>query len=225
MIIRIPHLLSADDLQAARNLLDKASFRDGRLSAGSLAREVKNNEELDQNDRRADELNRIVMGRLTIHPDYLTAALPKRVAEPFYARYTEGMEYGEHADDAIMGSASRYRADIAVTVFLNAPGEYDGGELLIHTDLPAQTQSIKYAAGDAVLYPASTIHRVAPVAAGVRLVAVTWVQSLVADAKRREILYQLARVRDSLMSQAPNSPEARRVSWVYNDLVRLWSAV
>ena len=225
MVIRIPHILSDDDLKAVRTLLEQASFRDGRLSAGKQAQTVKHNQEVQAQDDRIAALNQIVMQRLTTHPEYLTAVLPHRVAEPFYVRYSEGMEYGEHTDDPVMGTDNPYRSDIAITIFLNAPEEYVGGELMVNTQSAAQTQALKYPAGDAVLYPASTMHRVATVTQGVRLVAVTWAQSLVADVRHRELLYQLVRVRDCLLDKDSASSEARQICSVYSNLVRLWSTV
>jgi PKHD-type hydroxylase len=132
------------------------------------------------------------------------------------------MTYGEHLDDPIMGGDGlMYRSDVAVTVFLNAPEEYDGGELVIRT--PAGDQVVKSAAGDAVLYPAGTIHRVNPVTRGERLVAVTWVQSLVRDAARRELLYGLNLAREKLLASAPGAEETAQVNAAYVNLIRMWS--
>ena len=227
MIIHIPHLLSDSDLKQIQTLLATAVFEDGRLSAGVQAEAVKHNQEIKADDKNLSALNRIVMPRLTTHPEYLTSALPQCVAEPFYARYTEGMYYGEHTDDPVMGKDTRYRyrSDIAVTIFLNRPEEYDGGELVINALSATEAQTIKYPAGDAVLYPADTVHKIMPVTAGVRVVAITWVQSLIVDTRHRELLYQLVKVRDSLVRKAPTSTEAQRVGWIYSNLVRLWSTV
>ena len=149
MLVQIKHILGEKELSQVKNLLQNAEFREGKLSAGMVAKQVKNNEELD-NDNIIAQLNQIVMENLVRHPDYQQAALPQRIAVPFYARYQSGMSYGEHIDDPIMGKGERYRSDLAVTVFLNAPDEYQGGELLIQTSLGEH--SIKYPAGDAVLY-------------------------------------------------------------------------
>ncbi len=222
MLVQIPDLLDAGQLAAVRRLLEDAPFVDGRLSAGMAARPVKRNEELDPADRRIEALNRIVMGALTRHPLYLSAALPHRVAVPFYARYRPGMAYGEHVDDPVMGPpGGRYRSDVSVTVFLNAPEEYEGGELLIHT--PFGEQRVKLPAGHALLYPASSRHRVAEVTRGERLVAVTWVQSLVRDPARREVLFELDRAREALLRADPTAEPARRVQAAYANLVRMWA--
>jgi len=222
MLVEIPGVLDAAQLEAVRRLLADAPFVDGRLSAGAAARPVKRNEELAPGDRRLETLNRIVMGALTRHPLYLSAALPHRVAVPFYARYRPGMAYGEHIDDPVMGPpGGRYRSDVSITVFLNAPEEYEGGELVIHTSFGERR--VKLPAGHAVLYPASSRHRVAEVTRGERLVAVTWVQSLVRDAARREVLFELDQARRALIEADPTAEPARRVQAAYANLVRMWA--
>ena len=224
MLVEIPDVLDAERLGAVRRLLADAPFVDGRLSAGAAARPVKRNEELDPGDRRVEALNRIVMGALTRNPLYLSAALPHRVAVPFYARYRPGMAYGEHVDDPVMGPpGGRYRSDVSITVFLNAPEEYDGGELVIETTYGPR--AVKLPAGHAVLYPSSSRHRVAEVTRGERLVAVTWVQSLVRDPARREVLFELDRARRALIEADPSAEPARRVQAAYANLVRMWAEV
>jgi PKHD-type hydroxylase len=162
------------------------------------------------------------MGSLVRHPEYRAGALPLKVATPFYARYTPGMTYGDHVDDPIMGTGNAlYRTDIAITIFLNEPEDYDGGELTIRT--PFGDQTVKLPAGDAVLYPASSLHQVAPVTRGERLVAVTWVQSLVRDPARRELLYGLNQAREKLLRTSPDAPETAQVNTAYVNLLRMWS--
>jgi len=163
------------------------------------------------------------MGNLTRHKTYQRAALPLHIASPFYACYEQGMQYGEHIDDPIMGREQRYRSDIAITIFLNEPHDYEGGELIIQTDLGEQ--QIKYPAGDAILYPATTRHRVTPVRKGKRLVAVTWVQSLIKDNEQRNLLYQLSCAREKLLRKQPEEEYSKQVDWVYVNLVRRWSEV
>ena len=224
MLTPLPAVLNRDELAALRPLLTQARFIDGKLSAGSAAKRVKNNQEIDRQSQQLERLNNIVMGNLVRHPVYRAAALPLHVAAPFYARYTPGMSYGEHLDDPIMGSDGMlYRSDIAITVFLNAPEDYDGGELSIRT--PFGMQMTKLAAGDAVMYPSSSLHRVNEVTRGERLVAVTWVQSLVRDAAQRELLYDLYRARETLLARAPGAEETAQVSAAYMNLVRMWSEI
>ena len=221
MLLRIPKLLGPEPLGRIARLLAEARFADGRLSAGMAARRVKHNEELAGDEGRIQELNGLVMGTLVRHPVYRYAVLPRRVAVPYYARYREGMGYGDHVDDPVMGAGDRYRSDVSITVFLNPPEAYEGGELVIATSFGEQT--VKYPAGDAVLYPSSSRHRVAPVGRGERLVAVTWTQSLVRSPERRELLWDLYRARETLLREAPEAAQTRRVDKAYVNLLRMWA--
>ncbi len=222
MLLLIPGVLKADELALARSWLAGARFVDGRLSAGAAARRVKSNQELEAGAPDLEQLNRLVMGNLTRHPVYRGGALPLHAASPVYARYQPGMAYGDHLDDPIMGADGvMYRSDVAVTVFLSAPEEYDGGELVIRT--PSGDQAVKSAAGDAVLYPAGNIHQVNPVTRGERIAAVTWVQSLVRDPARRELLYGLNAAREKLLQSAPEAAETAQVNAAYLNLMRMWS--
>lgn len=224
MLLTISGVIPKPQLERVRQLLQRAEFKDGKLSAGMEARRVKSNEEMVQEAGLYSTLNNLVMGCLVQHPVYQQAALPARVAAPYYARYTEGMRYGDHIDDPVMGSGGdRYRSDVSTTVFLSGPDEYDGGELVIRSTFGEH--AIKLAAGDAVVYPSSSLHHINTVTHGVRLVAVTWAQSLVRDPNQRELLYQLSQAREKLLR---NSPEAEETAWVsnsYANLVRMWSEV
>lgn len=221
MLVRIPAVLTAEELKVARELLGRCRFVDGKLSAGGDARRVKRNEEVDKNSQVLEPLNNLVMGKLVQHALYRSAALPLKVAAPYYARYTPGMAYGDHVDDPIMGADGvLYRSDIAITIFLNSPQDYDGGELVIHTSFGENT--VKLPAGDAVLYPASSLHHVNAVSRGERLVAVTWVQSVVRDPAKREILHELNLARETLRAKSPEAEETAQVNRSYINLVRRW---
>ncbi len=222
MLVHIKHILGEVEIQKIQELLKSADFRDGHLSAGMAAQQVKNNLEV-SDENITSSLNNIVMNNVVRHPEYQQAALPHRIAAPFYARYETGMQYGEHIDDPIMGQGDRYRSDLAMTIFLNSPDDYAGGELVIKT--PYGEQSIKYNAGDAVIYPATTRHRIAKVTRGERLVAVTWIQSLVRDNEQRELLYQLNKTREKMLRKDPHSDDTKRIDNVYVNLVRMWSEV
>ncbi len=222
MLVVIPAVLGKSSLEQVRSLLNNGRFVDGRLSAGTRARQVKQNEELQSADAQMEQLNSIVMGALVQHPHYQAAAMPVRVATPFYARYTKGMHYGDHVDDPIMGPpGGQYRSDISTTVFLNEPDTYEGGELVIRTGFGEQT--FKLAAGNAIIYPSSSLHHVAEVTNGERLVAVTWTQSMVRDPARREILYQLYQARESLLKKRSDDNETTQVDHAYVNLMRLWA--
>ena len=222
MLLTAPGVLKADELALARSWLEGVRFVDGKASAGAAARRVKRNLEAERGAAELERLDEMLMGNLSRHPAYRDGALPLHAATPLYIRYQAGMEYGEHLDDPIMGAGGvMYRSDVAVTVFLSAPQEYDGGELVIRG---AQSERrIKLPAGDAVLYPAGTIHHVSPVTRGERLVAVTWVQSVVRDPARRELLYGLNLAREKLLASAPEAEETAQVNAAYLNLIRMWS--
>ena len=222
MLVHIKHILGNDELQKVQELLNNAAFRDGKLSAGLAAQSVKNNQEV-ADEKVISSLNNIVMNNVVRHTEYQRAALPHRIAAPFYACYEKGMEYGEHIDDPVMGQQNRYRSDLAMTIFLNSPTDYEGGELIIQT--PYGAQSIKSDAGDAVLYPATTRHQVTKVTQGKRIVAVTWIQSLIRSNEQRELLYQLNKTREKMLRDAPESEDTKRVDNTYVNLVRMWSEV
>jgi PKHD-type hydroxylase len=224
MLLHIPAVLTPDQLDAVRQLLADARFVDGKLSAGMAARRVKHNEELDKSAQQMGILNNLVMSSLVQHPVYRAGALPLRVAAPYYARYTPGMSYGDHLDDPIMGTdGALYRSDIAITIFLNDPDRYDGGELVIRTAFGENR--VKLAAGDAVMYPSSSLHHVSEVTRGERLVAVTWLQSLVRDPAQRELLYTLNQAREKLLKTAPQAEETAQVDAAYMNLVRMWGDI
>ena len=221
MVVTIPDLLSAEQLEAVCSVLRQGQFIDGRLSAGKDAGPHKNNLELNADAERFEALNNVVMTALVQHPLYLQAALPAKISAPIYARYLTGMEYGGHIDDPIMGApGSRYRSDISITVFLNSPDEYEGGELCI--DSSQGGNEYKLPAGCALLYPSTRYHAVRPVSAGERLVAVTWVQSFIRHAEQREILLQLDQARTALASDNA-SPTYQKINLCYANLFRMWA--
>ena len=221
MLLRIPSVLDRSELDVVQRMLAGAPFVDGKLSAGLAAKRVKHNLEVDRNARELEQLNNLVMGKLVQHPVYRSGALPLRVAAPYYARYTPGMQYGDHVDDPVMGAdGTLYRSDISITVFLSDPAGYDGGELVINT--PFGEQQVKLPAGDAVMYPSSSLHRVAKVTRGERLVAVAWLQSLVREPARRELLHELNSVRERLLANTPETEDAKLINKTYVNLVRMW---
>jgi PKHD-type hydroxylase len=222
MLLTVPAVLKPDEVALARSWLDGGRFVDGKLSAGAAAMRVKANEELDRAAGNLERLDRLVMENLTRHPLFRSGALPLHAASPLYARYRPGMAYGDHLDDPVMGTEGLlYRSDVAVTLFLSAPGEYEGGELVIRAAYGEQ--SVKLPAGDAVLYPSGSIHHVRPVTRGERLVAITWVQSMVRDPARRELLHGLNAARESLLRDQPDATATAQVNVAYLNLIRMWS--
>jgi PKHD-type hydroxylase len=222
MLLSIKKVLSRQQLMMIKKLLQNAEFIDGKLSAGKEAKAVKNNLELSQQSPLQKQLNTMVMNTLLQNKTYQQAVYPYRVATPFYVRYTKGMAYGFHVDDPVMGGmGQQYRTDVSTTLFLNEPTEYEGGELLIQSAFGEQR--VKLSAGDAVVYPSSSLHRVTEVTQGERFAAVIWAQSMIKNAEQRELLYELSTARDSLLDTQPDNEQTRHVSNVYANLVRMWS--
>lgn len=225
MMLEIPKVLSSEQLARVAKMLAGAKFVDGKLSAGSRAGTVKHNQELDPSNADTDALNELVVGNLFRHPLFQSAVLPSRLSSAFFVRYSPGMSYGDHIDDPVMGNltgeGNRYRSDVAITIFLNDPHSYDGGELVVRTAFGEQ--AVKLAAGNALAYPASSLHRVREVSRGERLVAVAWAQSLVRDAARRELLYELDVARQALIRVTPKAEVTENIDRVYANLLRMWA--
>lgn len=224
MLLQIPGVLNQAQLQKVAEILDRAEFVDGRLTAGMAATRVKQNEELKKDPRLMNLLIRILMSSLAHNQTFNSAALPSRMADPIFARYRPGMRYGDHVDDPIMGkSGPRLRSDLSMTLFLSPPDTYHGGELAIRTSFG--TQQVKLAAGDAVIYPSSSLHHVAEVTGGERLVALLWIQSYVRDPAKRELLFELNQAREHLLRNSPDEESTRLVDNSFANLVRMWSEV
>lgn len=221
MLVHIARLLDEQQLAAARDLLSKGDFHDGKLTAGQAARKVKNNLELSQQSQWVQALNNLVMTPLVSHPLFQSAVLPQRIATPIYARYTKGMSYGYHIDDPVMGGSPKYRSDVSFTIFLNNPDEYEGGDLEIQTTYGSECY--KLTAGDVVVYPSSSLHRVREVTAGTRLVAISWIQSMIRDPARREILHNMNQAREQLLQEKPDESYTGKLDNAYANLVRMWA--
>jgi PKHD-type hydroxylase len=224
MLLTIPSLLHRAQLEKIHKVLADATFVDGKLSAGLAAARVKKNLEMRADAERMKLLIRIVMASLGHSETFRFGALPHRVADPIFARYQPGMSYGDHVDDPIMGSTGpRFRTDLSMTIFVNEPETYEGGDLTIRTSFGEKR--VKLPAGDAVIYPSSSLHRVAPVTSGERLVALTWIQSYVRDPAQRELLYELNLARERLLRDAPQEQTTSFVDRSYVNLLRMWAEV
>ncbi len=221
MLVCIPEVLDWTELKKIRAAIAEGSFEDGRRTAGRRAKRVKNNLQLSKGDGRADEIKATILAALRRNPTFRRVAIPRTIRPPLISRYREGMSYGLHVDDALMGTTRKERSDLSVTVAINDPGEYDGGELVIHGSLGEQ--EVKLPAGTAVVYPSCYLHRVAPVTRGERLAAVTWVQSYVREAAKREVLHDLELIREKLTQAAPDTEEADLAAKTYANLLRMWS--
>lgn len=220
MMLVLQNVLEAGDVARVRAGLEGASWIDGRATAGPAARAVKNNLQAPGADAAIQALETFAEEALRRHPMFGIAARPRRLSRLLFSRYEPGMTYGRHTDDALMG-ADALRTDLAFTLFLSPVSEYDGGELTIDSALGEQ--AIKLEPGDAILYPAGTIHFVAPVTRGVRLACVGWIQSVVADAGQREVLFDLSVGRTRLVQANAPAEEVLRLDKSISNLLRMWA--
>lgn len=215
MVFWIQELLDARTVRAFRERIERLPFKDGVATLVAGAPDAKQNQQLDSQDPEAQALGRELIERLLGHPEVRRVVIPRSVRHPLIARYSEGMRYARHVDQPVMGGASPTRTDFACTVFLNDPSSYEGGELVV--DPHGDGQRLKGDAGSLVLYPACHLHEVTPVTSGTRLVAVTWLQSVVRDHEARRILAELDAVRRDL---DPSGETAQRLAALYNQLLR-----
>jgi PKHD-type hydroxylase len=223
MLVIIPSVLGPRDLETVNQLFEQADFVDGKFSAGSAAELVKDNEEMDQKSDIYKQLNKLVLNNLMRHPLFKNAALANKIASPFYARYTTGKQYGDHIDDPVMGAPHYFRTDVSTTVFLNGPEAYDGGELVVRTTYGEKV--MKLPAGHAVVYPSHSLHHVNEVLSGERRVMVTWIQSMIRSAERREVLFGINSVREKMLRKAPTDEDTKKLDIAYANLFRMWAEV
>jgi PKHD-type hydroxylase len=216
MQIAIGNVLSAEDIAGVRAALARATFVDGRATAGFAARLVKNNRQASA-DHRLETFRKLIQNRILENDVFRLAVRPKALTPVMFSRYEPGMHYGSHVDDALMDGL---RTDVSFTLFLDEPESYEGGELVIES--PAGDDAVKLAAGALIAYPSTTLHRVAPVTRGERLVAVGWAQSLVRDAARRELLFDLDTARRALFDREGKSPEFDLLAKSTANLLRMW---
>lgn len=225
MLITINNVLSKDEVRQFRDHLAKADWLDGQETAGSLARQVKKNQQLDDNQEPAISLGNHIVRALTQNPRFISAALPDRIYPPKFNSYSTSETYGAHIDSALMqlpGSHITLRTDLSATLFLTEPDEYEGGELSIETEYGAQ--KVKLNAGDLVLYPSTSLHQVTPVTRGTRIASFFWIQSMIRDNQQRQILYEFDGSVQSLTAElGPSHSEVVRLSGLYHNLLRQWS--
>jgi PKHD-type hydroxylase len=222
LLYKIPKVLNKEQLKNVQDSLDAAEFVDGKLTAGKVAKKVKNNLELNKELKHIDLLNNAVMAAIMDNQTFQHAALPTRISTPIFSKYTKGMSYGKHVDDPIMGQVNgQYRSDVSLTLFLSEPDDYTGGELTVETAFGSQ--QVKLAAGDMVVYPSSSIHQVMPIIDGTRLVMITWMQSMVQDSAKRAILFDLWQAREDLLSKDLTGTVAEKLDISYVNLLRMWA--
>ena len=200
------------------------ALADGRITAGSQSAQVKRNLQLPQSSPVAQELSALVEQTLRQHPLFFSAALPKRFFPPLFNCYEGGMNFGNHVDNALRylpGTTDAVRTDVSATLFLSDPDEYDGGELVVEDTYGVH--SVKLPAGDIVVYPSTSLHRVEPVTQGVRIASFLWTQSLVRDAWRRAMLFDLDMTILKLRQQLGDSPEVVALTGHYHKLLQQWA--
>lgn len=225
MLIAIDQVLSPEEVRQFREVLDGAEWEDGARTAGTLARAVKHNEQLPDASDAATQLGQHILRKLSGHPLFISAALPSKIHPPKFNRYAGGGTYGAHVDSAVMqipGTQITLRSDLSATLFLTEPDEYDGGELEIEG--PFGVQRVKLAAGDMVLYPSSSLHRVTPVTRGARIAAFFWIESLVQGDGERTLLFDLDQAIQGLTPETQaDDPRLLQLSGVYHNLLRRWA--
>jgi PKHD-type hydroxylase len=226
MMLNIPDVLSGERLAACRELVESADWIDGNATAGFQSRAVKHNRQLPEGCEAVRRAGAIILDALDANPLFASAALPAKVFPPLFNRYDVGASFGNHVDNAIRrhaGSLQRLRTDLSATLFLSAPEEYDGGELII--DDTFGPRSVKLPAGHLVLYPASSLHRVTPITRGTRFASFFWVQSLVREDAQRALLFDLDLATIRLRRRLGDDESVIALTGVYHNLLRRWASV
>ncbi|MBA8884236.1 Fe2+-dependent dioxygenase [Dokdonella fugitiva] len=223
MLLHIPAILDAPRIAHLRAELDRAEWTDGRETVGDQGARVKRNLQLPDASPLRQRLGAIVLDALAASALFHAAALPRRTLHPRFNRYEGGGHYGFHVDGAVMAlpGGEQLRSDVSCTLFLAEPDEYDGGELVI-SDTYGEHE-VKLPAGDLILYPSSSLHRVAPVTRGARIAAFFWVQSLVREDRHRLALFELDTSIQALTRSGADTAAVLRLTNVYHNLLREWS--
>jgi PKHD-type hydroxylase len=226
MLLHVPEVLTPERVRECREVLDAAEWMDGSETAGFQSVQVKRNLQLRQDSESAQKLGTMVLDALNENLLFNSAALPARVFPPLFNCYREGQAFGNHVDNAIRAvprTGHRVRTDISATLFLNAPDEYDGGELVI--DDTYGPHKVKLPAGHLVLYPGTSLHRVLPVTRGARLASFFWIQSLVREDAQRSLLFDLDMAIVRLRRQVGDNDQIVALTGVYHNLLRRWADV
>lgn len=224
MLLQVPRVFEKEEVQEFRARLSAARWVDGNVTSGHQSARAKANEQLPEDGAEARELGEAVRAALARNALFFSAALPKQVFPPLFNRYREGMTFGAHVDTAIRTHAptrTRIRADLSATLFLSAPEEYDGGELTVEDSYG--THSVKLGAGDLVLYPAASLHRVTPVTRGARVASFFWIHSMVREDAQRTLLFDLDMAIVRLTRDTPEHPALVSLVGTYHNLLRMWA--
>lgn len=228
MLIRIPDVLSPEQVAHGRKLLDEADWTDGRVTAGHQSAKAKDNRQIPEGHPVARELGDMILAALGKNPLFLSAALPLKVFPPLFNRYAGGQSFGTHVDNAIRqvpGTGHRIRTDLSATLFFAEPEEYNGGELCIEDTYGVQR--VKLPAGHLVLYPSTSLHHVTPVTRGARVSSFFWLQSMIRDDTQRSLLFDLDQSIQRLGYDLPGNPVVEKtnvqLTGVYHNLIRQWA--
>ncbi|QPT39553.1 PKHD-type hydroxylase Sbal_3634 [Oligella ureolytica] len=226
MIIILEQVLKPEEIKIIRQKLETAEWEDGKKTAGYLAQEVKENLQLSPQSPLALELGNFLKQVLRADPGFIAAALPAKILPPRFNRYEDSGSYGNHIDNSIFNlpdTQGIMRTDVSSTIFFSEPEEYEGGELIIEDTYG--THSVKLKAGDMVVYPGDSLHRVEPVTQGIRFASFFWTQSMIRHAHRRRLLWQLDQSIQRLSMQDDGLSEATALSGIYHNLIREWAEV
>jgi PKHD-type hydroxylase len=224
MMLHIPNVLTPEQVARCRDVMAKADWVDGTVTAGHQSRKVKYNLQLPEESQTARELGDMVLQAIHRSPLFMSAVLPKQVFPPLFNRYDAGMVFGSHVDNAIRSHSTmpvRIRTDVSATLFISGPDDYDGGELTVEDTYGAH--SVKLPAGDMVIYPGTSLHNVTPITRGSRIASFFWIQSLVRDVSRRALLFDLDMAIIQLTQDHPEHPSLVNLTAVYHNLLRQWS--
>ena len=226
MLMHIPDILTPEQVSHVRERLDTAPWADGRVTAGYQSSKAKDNAQLPEDSLEARELGALVLEALARNSTFFSAALPRRIYPPLFNRYAGGQSFGFHVDNAVRydrsrGGADPIRTDLSATLFLSAPDEYDGGELIIEDTYG--TQQIKLPAGHLVLYPGTSLHQVTPVTRGARIASFFWIQSMLREDAQRRLMFDLDVSIRTLTRDVPEHPSLVQLTGVYHNLLRSWS--
>jgi len=226
MLVEIPDIFTSDEALALRRKLEAADWIDGKATAGYQSGKVKHNRQLPEDHPLARELGNLIIERLTANNVFMSAALPEKIFPPLFNSYEGGESFGYRIDNAIRpirGTQDRVRTDLSVTLFFSEPSSYDGGELVIEDTFG--TREVKLAAGSAVLYPGTSLHKVNPVTRGARISSFFWLQSLVREDSDRALLLQLDVAIQRLTHDTPDHPALEELTGIYHNLLRKWAEV
>jgi PKHD-type hydroxylase len=224
MIVQIAGVLTSDQVRFMRERLAASPWVDGLATAGYQGARVKDNRQIDEAAPLVRELGDVVLAALERNSLFISAALPNRVYPPLFNRYEGGMHFGNHVDNAVRllpASGAKIRTDISATLFLSSPEEYDGGELLVEDTYGAH--AIKLPAGDMVIYPATSLHRVTPVTRGARLASFFWIESMVRDDAQRTLLFDLDNAIQRLNASGADEAACAHLTACYHNLLRMWT--